>query len=99
MNEVKNDGPHDHQTLNLNQHELVGGKPLNTIGQTVDADGPIELLRLRLEGVYEDIKGVLSTPNRDPGAESSRRLYFAATAIGRVVEYLSEPESGEANAA
>jgi hypothetical protein len=62
-------------------------------------EGSIELLRLRLEGVYEDIRDVLSTPNQDPGAESSRRLYFAATAIGRVVDYLSESESGEANAA
>jgi len=47
----------------------------------------VDLLRLRLEGVLEDIKGEL-TGETDRGA--SKRLYLAATAIGKVVEYLAD---------
>jgi hypothetical protein len=71
--------------------EDVSVKPNNGFDCSADTDDVFELLRLRLEGVYEDIKGVLSA--HDPGAESSRRLYFAATAIGRVVEYLAQEAS------
>lgn len=51
----------------------------------------VDLLKRRLEGVLEDIKGVLSYS--DDRGEAHRRLYFAATAIDKVVEYLGESES------
>jgi hypothetical protein len=56
-----------------------------------DESHQVELLALRLQGVLCDIKNVITTSFSDD-REGSKKLYFAACAIGTVVDYLEGHE-------
>ena len=57
-------------------------------------DAQVELLTLRLQGVLFDIKNTISDCDR----EGSKKLYFAARAIGTVLDYLEGHEGRESGA-
>jgi hypothetical protein len=77
------------------EQEEINGKILidSDIGRE-SASGretAIDVLALRLRGVYEDVKGFLSVRD-DAHDETHKRLYFTASALGTLISYLDEHE-------
>ena len=70
-------------------------KPYNGFDCSARSADTIEIVKLRLEGVFENIKDGLSHIG-DPSAPDSQKLFFCARGVDTLLRYLSEPESGEA---